>query len=153
MIVSTTQSPSTGHHSPQRVEEGGVDRLAPTGLHDQERPPVKIARPGCGAGRPARSRRRTDAVPVAELVGREAPEQAALLAPRRPLAVHPSGHLGAAVVERERSGQVAAAVRERGELVQGPQQQRVVGRDVGDDRPQVGLDRVEVLLRLERRAP
>ena len=33
--------------------------------------------------------------------------------------------------------------------MQGAQQQRVVGRDVGDDRPQVGLDRVEVLLRLD----
>ena len=33
--------------------------------------------------------------------------------------------------------------------MQGAQQERVVGVDVGDDRAQVGLDRVEVLLRLE----
>ncbi len=148
MIVSTTQIAVDVPPLPEGIEEGGVDRLAPTGLHAQggrreDRAPRLRGRPA-GEVEPA-----DHAVPVAELVGREAPEQAALLTPRRPLTVHPSCHLGAAVVERERSGQVAAAVRERGELVQGPQQQRVVGRDVGDDRPQVGLDRVEVLLRLD----
>ena len=63
--------------------------------------------------------------------------------------MHPPRDVGAPVVERERSRQVAAAVRERPELVQGPQQEGVVGVDVGDDRAQVRLDRVEVLLRLE----
>ncbi len=88
-------------------------------------------------------------VPVAQLVGRQPAEEAALLAPRRPLTVHPSGRPGARVVVLQGTGQVTTAVRDARELVEHAQAQGVVVGHLARQRPQVLLDGVEVLLRLE----
>jgi hypothetical protein len=83
-------------------EEVGVDGLAAAGLHQQH---------GAGEDRATGLRRRRAleveaahrTVPVTELVGGQAAEQPALLAPRRPLAVEPPGHRGPTVVDRQRA--------------------------------------------------